>query len=130
MRKLLVIIALITSVYGYIQSQPVAISGLSSLAKGSEQILEHAFKNQISNIQVEGQGIVIKMLSDDLEGSQHQRFIIKLSSGQTLLIAHNIDIAQRIHSLKQGDLITFYGEYEWNAQGGIIHWSLDAPTHE
>jgi hypothetical protein len=72
-------------------------------------------------------GNVIKLLSDDNTGSRHQRFIIKLSSGQTLLIAHNIDLAPKIYSLNTGDLIKFCGEYESNAKGGVVHWTHHDP---
>jgi Protein of unknown function (DUF3465) len=127
MRKLLILILLIASFYGTIPSQPIYFAGFSVLAKENQQVLEEAFTNQRSNIQVEGQGIVIKILTDDLNGSKHQRFIIKLTSGQTLLIAHNIDIAPKIEALQKGDLIGFYGEYEWNPQGGLIHWTHHDP---
>jgi hypothetical protein len=126
MRKLLFLMVLITFTYGYIQKQPIAIAG-SILTPSKEQVLKSAFENQRSNVQVEGKGIVVKILADDFDGSKHQRFIVKLSSGQTLLIAHNIDIAPRINSLQKGDLIGFYGEYEWNSQGGIIHWTHRDP---
>jgi len=66
---------------------------------------------------------VLKILPDDLEGSRHQRFILRLSSGQKLLVAHNIDLAPRISSLRRGDKVEFSGEYEWNAKGGVIHWT-------
>ncbi|MCK5664415.1 MAG: DUF3465 domain-containing protein, partial [Thiotrichaceae bacterium] len=82
------------------------------------QRLTNAYKNQQSDVQVDGKGFVIRILSDDTQGSQHQRFILKLSSGQTLLIAHNIDLAPRINSLLEGDVVEFYGEYEWNSKGG------------
>lgn len=55
--------------------------------------------------------------------SRHQRFILTLSSGQTLLVAHNIDLAPRLASLKSGDSVAFNGVYEWNAKGGVIHWT-------
>jgi hypothetical protein len=126
MRKLLFLMVLITFTYGNIQKQPIAIAG-SILTPSKEQVLKSAFENQRSNVQVEGKGIVVKILADDFDGSKHQRFIVKLSSGQTLLIAHNIDIAPRINSLQKGDLIGFYGEYEWNSQGGIIHWTHRDP---
>ena len=59
-----------------------------------------------------GSGTVIRLLSDDNQGSRHQRFIIKQSSGRTLLIAHNIDLAPKIYSLQKGGLVKFCGEYE------------------
>lgn len=95
-------------------------------------ILDQAFSNHESNIQVYGEGIVIKLLPDDNDGSRHQKFIVKLASGQTVLIAHNIDLAPRINSLQRGDFIKFYGEYEWNDKGGLIHWTHRDPdgSHE
>jgi hypothetical protein len=67
------------------------------------------------------------MLPDDQDGSRHQRFIVQLASGQTVLIAHNIDIATRVDALKVGDTVRFYGEYVWNARGGVIHWTHHDP---
>ena len=70
-------------------------------------------------------GRVERLLSDDLEGSRHQRFILRLGSGQSLLISHNIDVAPRINALRVGDQVRFRGEYEWNQQGGLVHWTHD-----
>ena len=100
----------------------------SSPNAATEAALAKAFETQQSDLQIEGQGRVIKILPDDTKGSQHQRFIIELSSGQTVLIAHNIDLAPRIDSLNQGDLVQFYGEYEWNSKGGVIHWTHHDPA--
>ena len=92
-----------------------------------ERVLQQAYQNRQSNIQIEGQGIVAKILPDDTEGTRHQRFLLKLTTGQTLLVAHNTDLAPRIDSLKTGDTVRFYGEYEWNRQGGVIHWTHRDP---
>jgi hypothetical protein len=73
-----------------------------------------AFASGTTDVQVECEGTVISILSDDVAGSRHQRFIVQLASGQTLLITHNIDLAQRIAELKVGDTVWFNGEYVWN----------------
>jgi len=94
----------------------------------ADQILGEAYKNKRSDIQVQGQGRVEKILADDNKGSRHQRFILRLSSGQTLLVAHNIDLAPRIAGLQVGDSVGFYGEYEWNQRGGVVHWTHHDPA--
>ncbi|MEJ2176504.1 MAG: DUF3465 domain-containing protein [Gammaproteobacteria bacterium] len=85
------------------------------------------FEPRHSEEQARGQGEVVTVLSDDNDGSRHQRFILRLNSGQTVLIAHNIDLAPRISSLRTGDLVEFYGEYEWNSKGGVVHWTHHDP---
>jgi len=90
--------------------------------------LKSAYENHQSNVQVKGSGTVIRILKDNNKGSRHQKFILKLSSGQTILIAHNIDLAPRINSISNGDMIQFYGEYEWNNKGGVVHWTHRDPN--
>ena len=92
-----------------------------------DNAIGRAFASGISDIQVEGEGTVIRVLPDDVNGSRHQRFIVELASGQTLLITHNIDIAPRINALEVGDNVRFTGEYVWNAKGGVIHWTHHDP---
>lgn len=91
--------------------------------------VEDAFSRHANDVQVVGEGIVSNILDDDRSGSRHQRFILRLTSGQTVLIQHNIDIAQRIDDLKAGDTVSFYGEYIWNDKGGLIHWTHHDPTN-
>ena len=99
----------------------------SNITHDDTEKIAQAFKRRKGNLQVKAKGKVIKVLSDDNEGSRHQRFILKLKSKQTLLIAHNIDLASRIANLKKGDFVTFYGEYEYNKKGGVIHWTHHDP---
>jgi hypothetical protein len=80
-----------------------------------------------SGEQVRGTGVVTRILADDNDGSRHQRFIVGVAGGRTLLIAHNIDLAPRVAGLKVGDTVEFYGEYEWNDKGGVIHWTHHDP---
>lgn len=114
--------------FGSMSMANAAPQGYSRRAeiKGDAELME-AYRNGISDLIVEGAGRVERLLSDDLEGSRHQRFILRLESGQTLLVSHNIDVAPRINALRAGDTVRFRGEYEWNQQGGILHWTHDDP---
>jgi hypothetical protein len=91
------------------------------------RIIAEAYRGQRSDVQVRGEGTVKKVLRDDLDGSRHQRFLLRLDNNQTLLVAHNIDLAPRIDGLRKGDRVKFYGEYEWNNQGGVLHWTHHDP---
>ena len=84
------------------------------------------FRAQRSDTQVKGYGEIVKVLPDDNEGSRHQKFIVELSTGQTLLIAHNIDLAPRVPA-EEGDRLHFYGEYEYSEPGGVVHWTHHDP---
>ncbi len=95
---------------------------------GSDAQLWQAFQNRQSNLQIEGQGRVSKILRDDTDGSPHQRFLLQTATGQTLLVAHNIELAPRIMDIATGDTVRFYGEYEWNEKGGVIHWTHHDPA--
>ena len=80
-----------------------------------------------SNAQIEDSGIVAKILADDNRGSRHQKFLVKVATGQTLLFAHNIDLAQRIDAINVGDTVEFRGEYEYNLKGGVVYWTHHDP---
>ena len=134
MKKFLLVAAVLFACAGLINGQTdtaviAAPPSISEKSHGtSDSIIASAFSNHESNLQVSGQGVVTRLLPDDNIGTRHQRFIIRLASGQTLLIAHNIDRALRIKSLRKGDTVQFYGEYEWNEKGGVLHWTHRDPT--
>lgn len=98
-------------------------------AQANDRQLKQAYNNHQSDVQIQGSGTVVRLLRDDNDGSRHQKFILKLDSKQTLLVAHNIDLAPRIPNLKVGDRVQFYGEYEWNQKGGVMHWTHHDPNN-
>ena len=129
MKKLLLVIVITIAAYaGYVQHYSPLSEAPAAERAQDDSVLARAFENRVSNIQVQGQGRVTKVLPDDNDGSRHQRFIIRLASGQTILIAHNIDLAPRIPSLSEGDHVSFDGEYEWNSKGGVVHWTHRDPA--
>jgi hypothetical protein len=134
--KVLLIAALAAAAYFSLVPGPgtpgsheaAADSGAAAVAGNpGDAAIEHAFASRISNLRVAGQGRVVKLLADDTNGSRHQRFIVRLDSGRTLLLSHNIDLAPRVDALRAGDTVAFEGEYEWNPKGGVIHWTHHDP---
>jgi hypothetical protein len=127
MKKILLVVVIAILVYGYFMVQDLSSTGPSS-SMVAEIALQNAFTNRQSDVQVKGGGKVTRILSDDTDGSRHQRFILMLGSGETVLLSHNIDLAPKIDGLKTGDTVEFYGEYEWNEKGGVIHWTHHDPA--
>lgn len=127
MKKYILAIAIIAALYvgwGHFNGT----GDFQGPSTSTNEVVASAFRDQRSGVQVTGEGIVTKILPDDNDGSRHQRFIVSLASGQTLLVAHNIDIAPRLASLESGDSVAFNGVYEWNSKGGLIHWTHHDPS--
>lgn len=109
-----------------VRQKPAAAATIDTQAV--DRKIKEAYETAQSDFWVQSEGLVIKVLKDDSDGSPHQRFLLRLSNGHSLLIAHNIDIAPRIQDLKAGDVIKFYGAYEWNNKGGVVHWTHHDPS--
>ncbi|WP_339514053.1 DUF3465 domain-containing protein [Pseudomonas sp. RL_15y_Pfl2_60] len=127
MKKLAYLIVALVLAYGFAREQGISIPGISDTAPAANSELLQAYSRQQSDVQVQGSGVVVKVLRDDLKGSRHQKFILKIAGGPSVLVAHNIDLAPRIDGLRAGDSVEFYGEYEWNAKGGVVHWTHRDP---
>jgi hypothetical protein len=115
-------------------SPPAQVSGRSARGssnaareESSGDALAQLIQRHESNpTNVESAGTVFKILPDDTEGDRHQRFLVRLAGGNTILIAHNIDLAARV-PVHEGEDIRFKGEYIWNDQGGVVHWTHHDP---
>jgi hypothetical protein len=94
----------------------------------SDKRLKEAWEQGLSDFKIRCSGVVVRKLPDDLEGSRHQKFILQLATGQTLLVAHNIDLAPRVARLKLRDRLIIHGEYIWNEEGGIMHLTHRNPS--
>ncbi len=104
------------------RTETVAPAGFA----GRDAVIAAAMDRR-SNLLVEVEGRVVKVLRDDREGSPHERFLLQVAEGLTVLVAHNLDLAERV-PLSPGDSVTVRGEYEWNAKGGVLHWTHDDPA--
>jgi hypothetical protein len=128
-QTIIVVLLLVLTLAAFYDRGHWPFSGDPGKTASTSEELAQAYENRLSNIPVQGSGVVTALLKDDTSGSRHQRFILRLDNGQTILIAHNIDIAPRVETLKKGDRITFSGEYEWNEKGGVVHWTHHDPRN-
>lgn len=136
MKKILTVAILFAVIWGVERWSHVDSSGPAQsapVAPSSESLPEspppaRSEGELRAGAQFEGEGTVVRVLSDDNRGSRHQRFIVRLASGRTLLIAHNIDLAPRVEGLEAGETVAFSGEFEDNDKGGVVHWTHQDPA--
>lgn len=98
----------------------------SARTSGEAEVLK-AFRAKRSNVQVEVEGTVVFLFPPDRDDKPHQRFLLELPSGHTLKIAHNLKFSGPI-PLEKGDTVRLFGEYEYNAKGGVVHWTHRDPA--
>lgn len=71
---------------------------------------------------VEGSGMVVtKLLPDDRNGLEHQKWVVRLSNGATMQAVYNLDMCEYI-PLKVGDVVSMGGQFIWTNQGALLHW--------
>ena len=91
------------------------------------------FVNHRSQVEVTADGVVVRIFADRSSSTGvHEQFIIRLTSQNlTVEIEHNITIGKRV-PVAEGDHVLVHGEYIWNAEGGLIHFTHHDPegTHE
>jgi len=88
--------------------------------------VQQAYVAGQSGVWLETRGRISRVLRDDNEGARHQKFILELDDGHTVMVAHNIDLARRIPA-RENLLLIVRGRYEWNDRGGVIHWTHHDP---
>ncbi|MFN7020212.1 MAG: DUF3465 domain-containing protein [Phycisphaerales bacterium] len=111
---------------------PAARESSTSTDAGRDGGIAALFRQRTSDTWVEAEGRIVKVLRDDSEtdggrNARHQRLLVELDTGVTVLLAHNIDAAPRVPA-REGDPIRFRGEYEWSEKGGTVHFT-HAPKH-
>ena len=102
-----------------------AVGQAGIVAAPADLVLLDAYRRRARNVPVEVTAVVTKLLRDDRFGIQHQKFLIR-AAGLSILVAHNLDIAARV-PVQPGDTIRIRGEYAWNANGGVLHWTHKDP---
>ena len=107
-------------------AQGRAIALFSRSSGPRERRLTDRYGKWDTDTWIEDSGVVVRLIADDVHGSRHQRFILRLPGGQTVLIAHNLELSARV-PVGIGDRVKLRGMYEWNEFGGLVHWTHDDP---
>jgi len=111
----------------------LALAACGAGAQPDDDAIVSDFHNHQSKVEVTADGSVVRLLPDRTSSTgTHEQFIVKLSSGDlTVEVEHNISIGVPA-PVKEGDHVIVHGEYVWNAQGGLIHFTHHDPqgTHE
>ncbi|KPU82850.1 hypothetical protein JI57_03275 [Psychromonas sp. PRT-SC03] len=81
--------------------------------------LEFLYKQQRS-AKVSAQGRVINSLPLQSKPYLAQLFLVRLISGQKIIIKHNIETGRALPAVEDGSLLFFKGLYKWNHKGGMI----------
>ncbi len=121
------VVVLLVLVFALDRFEPPRTEPAPVAEPGGVSAVEAAYAARRSDVWLDAEGEVARTLADDLEGSRHQRFVLRLDSGHTVLVSHNIDLAPRVEGLRVGDRLSVRGEYEWNERGGVIHWTHHDP---
>ena len=90
-------------------------------AVGCSQVAT-GFQKHESGIWLTVSAIIARLLPDSYGRNEHQRFIVRCPSGQTILIVNDVSIGQRV-PVGMGQRVVVRGQYVWNRQGGLIHFT-------
>jgi hypothetical protein len=129
---LLVVLAVVSYAFGHSRAQrallpPPAEPVSRTAPPATDSALLSAIERHRSEIWGVAAGTVERLLEDDRKGIPHQRFIIRIETGTTILVDYNLDLAPRV-PLDVGDSVLVRGEYHWSELGGRIHWVHHDPS--
>jgi len=105
----------------------------AATAVADNAAVQRAFQRHTDQVEVTASGTVDRVLTDqDGPSGPHERFIVRLTDvAMTVLIEHNLSLAPRV-PVATGEAVVVHGEYIWNAQGGLVHFTHHDPdrSHE
>lgn len=109
----------------FVISSP-AVAAKKRATEALEQLPNEKLVRAIDNKRavhfVEGRDMkVITVLPDDTHGAQHQKFLVELKDGYTLLLVYNLDMCERV-PVQVGDRVGAGGMFIWTDRGGLLHW--------
>jgi hypothetical protein len=87
------------------------------------------FKRHQSAQWVTLSGVIQRRLNDTYGRFQHQRFILGCAKGLHVLVVNDVSVGQRVPIVARSR-ITVRGQYVWDSQGGLVHFTHHADGGE
>lgn len=84
--------------------------------------VQDAYRYHQTGIMAEVTGTVARVLVADKEDTRNQKFIIRLTNGQSLLVLHDQVSGDRV-PVKVDDTVLVRGEYQWSETGGTLRFT-------
>lgn len=84
--------------------------------------VQDAYHAHQSGMMAEVTGTVARILLDDKDDLRNQKFIIRLTNGQVLLVIHDQVTSGRV-PVSINDTVLVRGEYQWSETGGILQFT-------
>jgi hypothetical protein len=84
--------------------------------------VQDAYNYRQTGFMAEVDGTVARILMDDKEDPRNQKFTIRLTNGQMLLVIHDQEAAGRV-PVSVGDTVLVRGEYVWTEAGGTLRYT-------
>ena len=98
---------------------PALLSDIGLVESDVDRIV-HAWSNRNSNLVVEIEGRVVRLLPEQEFYGRQQQFLIKLENGHQLKVSHDLEFSSGV-PVKVSSQVRLKGEYDWSEGGGIIH---------
>jgi hypothetical protein len=98
----------------------IVANGATGTGKDADIVAAVTSRHSLNFVKGGGM-VVVKLLPDDTNGLQHQKWIVRLSNGSTMQAVYNLDMCEYVQ-LKVGDVISMGGQFIWTKGGGLLHW--------
>ncbi|NUN05797.1 MAG: DUF3465 domain-containing protein [Bdellovibrio sp.] len=90
--------------------------------KASDNDIVRAVNDRRRVNYVEGGSLTVtKVLPNDEDGRKHQKWMVRLSNGNTMQAVYNSDMCPEV-PVKVGDVIAMGGMFLWTNSGPMLHW--------
>ncbi|MBX9693137.1 MAG: DUF3465 domain-containing protein [Cyanobacteria bacterium] len=102
--------------------QPNGLADPHERLRATQQTIIDAQSRQLRRVEVVTSAQVWRLLPTDNNGLRHQKFLIRLNNGTTVLVANDLTMGQMV-PVQPGDVVEIKGEYIWTKRGGVLHWT-------